>query len=98
MHKLEEFIQLKKKINIWNRLTFPNKHIILEGWKQISGIRRLKEPFDGSSVEISRCRVFTLFETGPGCCTLSHNVNCNLFVELLFKNSEQIKCFHVVKH
>ena len=89
---------IKKKINIWNRLTFPNKHIILEGWKQISGIRRLKEPFDGNSVEISHCRVFTLFETVPGCRTLSHNVNCNLFVELLFKNCEQIKCFHVVKH
>ena len=74
-------------------MTFPNKHIILEGWKQISGIRRLKEPFDGNSVEISHCRVFTLLETVPGCRTLSHDVNCNLFCRASFQKLWTNKVF-----
>ena len=55
----------KNQVNIWNRLIFLNRHLIL--------LRGFKEPFSGTLEKISDCRVFRLFETVPG--SLNRNVD-----------------------
>ena len=41
----------------------------------LEAIKALKEYFSGNSVKISDCRVFSLFETLPGCRAFRHSVN-----------------------
>ena len=55
----------KNQVNIWNRLIFLNRHLIL--------LRGFKEPFSGTLEKISDCRVSRLFETVPG--SLNRNVD-----------------------
>ena len=59
------FRHLANEHNFWNCFTFLKKH-------QISS-RSLKESFSGNSVKISDCRVFSPFETLPGCRAFRHS-------------------------
>lgn len=62
---------LRQQINFWNRLTFL---------KSSDVPRSSEEPFSWSSVKISGCRVFSLFETVPGCRAFSHSVKLLTFL------------------
>ena len=70
---------LKNQCNVWNRLTFVNKHFIFS--------RSLKEPSSGNCVKIFDCRVFGQFETLPSCWAFRHCVKANLYILLWYLNS-----------
>ena len=71
--------ELKNQFNVWNRLTFVNKHFIFS--------RSLKEPSSGNCVKTFDCRVFGQFETLPSCWAFRHCVKANLYILLWYLNS-----------
>ena len=70
--------------NFWNRSTFLKKH-------QILSTEKFKESFSGNSVKLSDFRVFSSFETLPGCLAYSH-------IEIQNMKLEQTTAYSCIDH
>ena len=82
---LENFAtDLANAHNFWNRSAFLKKH-------QILSAEKFKESFSGNSVKLSDFRVFSSFETLPGCQAYSH-------IEIRNKKLEQTTAYSCIDH